>query len=75
MISSDINGIMKQIQQNIGIIFFKLIFWVITLEIRSTIGPDDVITKKSAGKLKVGDIIKINANQRVPADSILLHSS
>ena len=39
------------------------------------INPEGVLTTEPSSNLKVGDIIFVKKNQRIPADLILLHSS
>lgn len=73
MILRDIQKIKKQIPQNIGYKFpqnFLRNFY----SILRALTPSGMKYKPSSN-LKVGDIIEINANQRVPADLLLLHTS
>ena len=70
-IGRDISVTKKQIVQNMRNSFLfltKLIFYLRCLK-------GDRFELKTSASLKVGDIIEVNVNQRIPADLVLLYSS
>lgn len=69
MISKDSSKIKRQTQQNTGF----LIRIIIKLHSYRKLTKDGLVSTPSS-KIKVGDIIEINADQRVPADLLLLYA-